>query len=205
VLLLGLVNVKKRGQLVRRLAYAAGVPIIADGVFEWVWTRMMRYLSLLLEPACVSLVCSTEYPVLPAQKKRKIRHPDQIAKLPPDSVVVGDPDDGAVSMHHTPVPAQIEDAARNLQLCFRAQKVYQKPILEGDGTLGDGNLGASGCKLESDKDSDEEAQGSIDPGDLERYGCKPDTAKRLAVSLLQEGDSEDETDDDGSGEDDETH
>jgi hypothetical protein len=111
--------------IIRRLAYRAGIIKMEDGVFVRAWGSLVCSIVALLRPACIELdyVCSSfDGNLGERQKILCAERGESMYTVPPCSRFAfcggcGEPH----IVLHTPVPGQIEAAARSLSIPF---KVY---------------------------------------------------------------------------------
>jgi hypothetical protein len=100
--------------IIRRLAYRAGIIKMEDGVFDLAWGSLVCSVAALLRPACIQLIGARSSHN--TNKKKMIEKGGTMYIVPPYPRC-GD-EHGEV---HTPVPGQIEAAARSFSIPF---KVY---------------------------------------------------------------------------------
>jgi hypothetical protein len=106
--------------IIRKLAYRAGIIKMEDGVFDLTWASLVCSIAALLRPACIQL---TEARTLYIDNKIiRVEKGETMYTVPPYSTFCLC--EGCGEQHpssHTPVPGQIEAAARSLSIPF---KVY---------------------------------------------------------------------------------
>jgi hypothetical protein len=106
--------------IIRKLAYRAGIIKMEDGVFDLSWASLVCSIAALLRPACIQL---TEVPSLVnILKIIRVEKGETMYTVPPYPTFslcegCGEPHPSS----YTPVPGQIEAAARSLSIPF---KVY---------------------------------------------------------------------------------
>jgi len=107
-----------RDKIIRRIARRAGAVKMANEVFDFAWGSVVQLTAKLMQPVCMILhhVCSED-----SSPKRVLGPLETIHTVPPRSCsricdCCGDP-----MFTHTPVPKQIEEAARKLYI---PSKVY---------------------------------------------------------------------------------
>jgi len=109
-----LMNDYMRDSLVRRLSHRASVVKMTNPVYNLAWETMMRTTMLLLLPACHECIHQNER----GNGKKILGVTESIFSTPPLSKMPFCEDCQEVHQHvHTPVPRQIEDAARDMGLC----------------------------------------------------------------------------------------
>jgi hypothetical protein len=105
--------------IIRKLAYRAGIIKMEDGVFDLSWASLVCSIAALLRPACIQLTGQTCYN---GDKIIRVDKGETMYTVPPNptfSLCEGCGKHDTAS--HTPVPGQIEAAARSLAIPF---KVY---------------------------------------------------------------------------------
>ncbi|CAB9502434.1 expressed unknown protein [Seminavis robusta] len=114
----------KRFQIVRRLAYAAGITKMDNAMFDLVWAQLVQLIIMLLWPGCVRLV-HDEIQNDPGARQN-LHGVQTMRDVPPPSYRSARPHACAVceeqnEIVHTIVPGQVEHAAKGLGI---AHKVY---------------------------------------------------------------------------------
>jgi hypothetical protein len=111
--------------IIRRLAYRAGIIKMEDGVFDLAWGSLVCSIVALLRPACIQLdhACSSfDGNLGERQKMLCVERGESMYTVPPcTSFAFCEGCGGPHIVFHTPVPGQIEAAARSLSIPF---KVY---------------------------------------------------------------------------------
>jgi hypothetical protein len=118
-----LLETNKITTIIRRLAYRAGIIKMEDGVFDLAWGSLVCSIAALLRPACIQLeyACGDYYDSI-SQKGICVEMGETMYTVPPYTKFVFCEDCRKAHIAlHTPVPGQIEDAARSLSIPF---KVY---------------------------------------------------------------------------------
>jgi hypothetical protein len=108
--------------IIRRLAYRAGIVKMEDGVFDLAWGSLVCSLAALLRPAFIQLIEARSFRTANTKKIICVEKGETMYTVPPYTSLSFCEDCG--EMHealHTPVPGQIEAAARSFSIPF---KVY---------------------------------------------------------------------------------
>jgi hypothetical protein len=107
--------------IIRRLAYRAGIIKMEDGVFDLAWGSLVCSIVALLRPACIQLIDASSLRTTNSKKIICVAEGETMYTVPP---YTSSSFCGCGEVHgviHTPVPGQIEAAARSLAIPF---KVY---------------------------------------------------------------------------------
>ena len=113
----------ERFKMVRRAAYCAGVTKMENAVYERVWASLVELIRCLLLPACEELVGMYSCPVQIHGRKQVLGIGQTIGEVPPLPVQRACIHCGTCTDAHTPVPRQIERAAKELLPSFPV-KIY---------------------------------------------------------------------------------
>jgi hypothetical protein len=104
--------------IIRKLAYRAGIIKMEDGVFDLSWASLVFSIAALLRPACIQLTEAHSFYNVNLLKIIRVKKGETMYTVPPyPSFKCGEQHPSS----HTPVPGQIEAAARSLSIPF---KVY---------------------------------------------------------------------------------
>jgi hypothetical protein len=106
--------------IIRKLAYRAGIIKMEDGVFDLSWASLVCSIAALLRPACIQLTEAHSF--YNFMKIIRVEQGETMYTIPPYPTF--SLCEGCGEQHpsgHTPVPGQIEAAARSLSIPF---KVY---------------------------------------------------------------------------------
>jgi hypothetical protein len=108
--------------IIRRLAYRAGIIKMEDDVFDLAWASLVCSIVALLRPACIQLIDASSLRTTNSKKIICVAEGETMYTVPPYTSSSFCEDCGEVhGALHTPVPGQIEAAARSLSIPF---KVY---------------------------------------------------------------------------------
>lgn len=108
-----------RDNLIRRLSHRANVVKMTNEVFGLAWETLIRTILLLLLPVCHECI---DQNVRGTGKRPLCREKESVRDITPFSKPIMCPECNVAHQYiHTPVPRQIENAARGIGLCT---KVY---------------------------------------------------------------------------------
>lgn len=113
-------NVLLRERIIRRLSWRAGIVEMENDVYELTWGAIVKFIFMLVEPACLNLVCVSSHYETGFNNKRILRPGQTLRDVPPLPLF----DNGRLGALYTAVPKQIEDAALSVVGSLRPHKVY---------------------------------------------------------------------------------